>query len=223
MIPKIIWQTHEKEYKDLFKFQKNIVGTWKNLNPTWDYRYVDANQRAVDVKGYSEILYKYYNASDNFHRSDIWRLVALYTHGGFYADMDSVCTMPIDEMLQNGYKGQELICSPEGFQHTGINSSNFGVVKNSKIIKSIIDSLLLQYDKIKIEDFPKLDFAFPENHTFSEIAKTHKDFIFFNHDYFSHSKDYKTVFNYDNHVITFNGEKVNYKVFCKNNNFSLYI
>ena len=223
MIPKIIWQTHEKKYDELFKFQKNIIGTWKNLNQGWDYRYVDSVERSVEVKKYSEILYSYYNLVDNFHKSDIWRLVALYNHGGFYADMDSVCNIPIDEILETEYSGQELVCSPIGFQHTGINSSNFGVVKNSEIIKSIIDSLLVQYSKMKTEDLKNLDFAFPENHTFSEISKNNVDKIFFNKEYFSHSKDYKKVFNYDNHMITLNGVKINYSSFCKDNNFLLYI
>ena len=134
MIPKIIWQTHQNKYNDLLPFQKDITNTWKNLNPEWEYRYVDAEERSLAVKEYSEILHKYYLLSDNLHQSDIWRLVAVYQNGGFYADMDSICIMSIEESLQGQYNNEELVCSPIGFQHYGINSSNFGSIKNSKII-----------------------------------------------------------------------------------------
>ena len=221
MIPKIIWQTHEKKYNDLPAFQKNIINTWKNLNPGWEHRYVDAEERSKTVKEYSEFLHSYYLASDNLHQSDIWRAIAIYTHGGFYADMDSICLEPIEDSIGKGYKGEELICSSKGFQHSGINSSNFGAIKNSKIIKSIIDSLILQFKDIKIEDVPGLDFGFPENETFSNIAQDNENFIYFNNEYFSHAREYKTFFNADTNV-TFNGKIINYKTLCENNGWPIY-
>jgi mannosyltransferase OCH1-like enzyme len=49
-VPKIIWQTHESKYNDLLPFQKDITNTWKNLNPGWEYRYINAEQRSLEVK-----------------------------------------------------------------------------------------------------------------------------------------------------------------------------
>jgi mannosyltransferase OCH1-like enzyme len=99
MIPKIIWQTHENRYEDLEPFQKNIINTWKNLNPGWKHNYVDAEQRSRDVKEYDENLHTYYLASGKLHQSDIWRLVVTYNHGGFYADMDSICIETIEDSM----------------------------------------------------------------------------------------------------------------------------
>ncbi len=218
MIPKIIWQTHENEYNDLLPFQKDITSTWKNLNPGWEYRYVDAEERSLAVKEYSEILHKYYLVSDKLHQSDIWRLVAIYKNGGFYADMDSICIMGIDESLEGKYNNEELVCSPIGFQHYGINSSNFGSIKNSKIIKSIIDSLFVTYDEA--EDVSGFPFGFPENHTFSTIAQENKKLIFFYNEYFSHAMEYKTSFN-SNVEVVFNKEKINYQLLCINMNWPI--
>ena len=134
--------------------------------------------------------------------------------------MDSICVKNIDEIF-NKYNGQELVCSSIGFQHVGINSSNFGSVKNSKIIKSIIDSLLVQYEEIGIEEIEYLDFGFPENYTFSEIAQNNIDKIYFNEEYFSHAMEYKTEFN-PNTTVFINNDEINYSTLCKTNNWPIY-
>ena len=221
MIPKIIWQTHENKYEDLEPFQKNIINTWKNLNPGWKYNYVDAEQRSKDVKKYDENLYQYYLALGKIHQADIWRFVTIYNYGGFYADMDSICIKTIEDSMDKKYKQEEMICSLIGFQHPGINNSNFGAVKNSKIIKSVIDSLIVQYRDIGLSQIPYLDFGFPENNTFSIITQENKDLIFFSNDYFSHTLEYKTYFN-NNVDVAFNKNIVNYHQLCIDNNWTIY-
>ncbi len=99
MIPKIIWQTHENKYNDLLPFQKNIINTWKNLNPKWEYRYVNAEERYLEVKQYGDIAFNYYINADKIHQADIWRFITIYKYGGFYADLDSICTQSIDDSL----------------------------------------------------------------------------------------------------------------------------
>jgi hypothetical protein len=221
MIPKIIWQTHENNYNDLLPFQKDITNTWKNLNPGWDYRYVDAIARAKQVKEYDNVLYRYYLVSDKIHQSDIWRLIAIYNYGGFYADMDSVCNQSIEDSLHEKYNNEEMVCSPKGFQHPGINNSNFGSKENSKIIKLMIDSVFEEYKKIRLQDVVKLDFGFPENHIFSTIAQQNQDFIYFTSEYFSHASGYKKAFN-SNFDVIINNSKVNYHTLCINNNWPIY-
>jgi hypothetical protein len=221
MIPKIIWQTHEKKYSELPGFQKNIINTWKNLNPGWEHRYVDAEERAYTVKNYNDFIYQCYLESDKLHQSDIWRFIAIYNHGGFYADMDSTCIQTIQDVIYPKYESQDAVCSPIGFQHYGVNCSNFGAVKNSKLIKLVIDSLILQYNDIKIENIKNFPFAVPENLTFSLTAKKNKEIILFNKDYFSHSSDYKKSFDTDINVI-FKGKEINYETLCKNNNWPIY-
>jgi hypothetical protein len=221
MIPKIIWQTHENKYNDLLPFQKDITNTWKNLNPGCEYRYVDAEERSVMVKEYSEFLYKYYLEADNVSKADIWRLIAIYTHGGFYADMDSICIETIQDSMDKKYKGEEVVCSSIGFQHPGINNSNFGAIKNSKIIQSIIYSLCLFYNYTDLKEVNSFNFGWPENHLFSTITQKNKNLISFNNDYFMHSLDYKAFFN--SHVeVIFNKQKANYHNLCIENNWEIY-
>ena len=221
MIPKIIWQTHESNYEDLLPFQKDTINTWKNLNPQWEHRYVGSQERSTMVKNYSNFLYSYYLESSNQRQSDIWRLIAVYNNGGFYADMDSICIETIEDAIGKNYKGEDVICSPIGFQNSGINNSNFGAIKNSKTIKSIIDSLVLEYKNIELTKVKSLRPGDPENTIFSLIAQENKDLICFNKDYFLHSSGYKSLFN-SNIMITFNKEKINYHKLCINMNWPIY-
>ncbi len=225
MIPKIIWQTHEPKYEDLFPFQKNIINNWKNLNYGWKHVYVDANKRSSMVKEFDSFLYSHYLKSDKITQSDIWRLIAIYNYGGFYADMDSVCVKPIEESIYKKYNKEEVVCSSIGFQHEGVNCSNFGAVKNSRIIKSVIDSLILYYEDLllnsQIKEKKMVVYDFPVNIIFALTMEKNKNLLCFDNDYFLHSEDYKKIFD-DDIDIVFNDNKIKYKIFCKNNNFPIY-
>jgi mannosyltransferase OCH1-like enzyme len=225
MIPKIIWQTHEPDYNDLLPFQKDITNTWKNLNPGWNYKYVSAEERHKYIKKYDKELYKSYILCGGINQADIWRLVVTYVYGGFYADMDSVCTMPLDDMISKGYNNEDMICSPPSHQTSQglINNSNFGAVKNSKILKIMIYKVIKQCKDITENGH----FIFFKNpgvivwHHFCNTAIENKNNINFQNTYFSHSRDYKKTFS-PNFFVTYNDEKVFYSVLSKLNNWNIY-
>jgi hypothetical protein len=205
MIPKIIWQTHELPYEKLPNFQKNIIYTWKYLNPDWEHKYVDAEQRSLDVKEYDKFLHSCYLLVGKIHQADIWRLVSIYKNGGIYADMDSVCIKPISESIEWNYNGEQMMCSSIGFQSSGVNNSNFGAIKNSAIVKVIIDELILKYKILGMEKLLFLPDGWPENPLFSEIVQKNKKLIYFNNEYFHHSQEYKD--NFDVNQINLNNFK----------------
>lgn len=196
MIPKIIWQTHELPYIELPTFQKDIIETWKHLNPGWEHRYVDAEERSKQVKEYDSLLHSYYLLVGKVHQADIWRSIAIYRDGGIYADMDSICVKSIEEAIEPNYKGEQIICSPIGFQNSGVNNSNFGAIKNSKIMKLIIDTYFLKYESCSIEELKSFEHGYPETVLFSKIVQENKKLVYFNNEYFNHAEEYKT--NFDN-------------------------
>ena len=210
MIPKIIWQTHENKYEDLLPFQKNVTNTWKNLNPGWEYNYVSAEERSKEVQEYDDFLYECYKQCSGINQAEIWRVVVLYKYGGFYADMDSVCTMPLDSVISQNYNNKEIICSPPGFQMGlgHINNSNFASVKNGKIVQEILEEIVKAYKKEKL-DILGLKPGNPCNGIFSRISIKNKNSIFFKDDYFVHSQDYKKDFN-KHYYIRYNDQKVLY-------------
>jgi mannosyltransferase OCH1-like enzyme len=198
MIPKIIWQTHELPYEKLPNFQKDIIDTWICLNPNWKHNYVDAEERSRQVKEYDSFLHDCYLLLGKVHQADIWRIVTIYKNGGIYADMDSICIKSIKEATEWNYKGEELMCSSVGFQHSGVNNSNFGAVKNNTTLKLILDTYILKYKEYGMEKLPHLGFGDPENSIFSKIIQENKKNVYFNNEYFYHTQEFKHGFDVNN-------------------------
>lgn len=221
MIPKIIWQTHELPYEKLPAFQKNIINTWKNLNPDWEHYYVDAEERSRQVKEYDDLLHSFYLLVKKINQADIWRLVTIYKNGGVYADMDSICIKSITKSIESNYSEKGIMCSPRGFQSNGINNSNFGAVENNEIIKLMIDDLILKYKKNGLEELSYLKPGNPSGGIFSKIGKENQESIYFNSEYFNHTEEYKKKFD-ENIEVSVNGEKIKYSLLCKNNDWPIY-
>ena len=156
MIPKYIFQTHEPTYDNLPSFQKKITRTWINLNPEYTYVYMGAEQRREAVEKYYPQLIPVYDHVIPQLKADIWRYIMVYKFGGFYADMDSICiaslkmsikddfinkemitTMPQREFLKN-YRGDKSI----DLSTIIVNNANFGAIKNSSILKNILDEII---------------------------------------------------------------------------------
>ena len=149
-----------------------------------------------------------------------------YTYGGFYADMDSICTMSLDEVVNENYNDEDMICSSPGFQAPGdwINNSNFAAVRNSIILKLIIDKVILECKKII--DSGNLDIFKHDGlivwSNFCNTAMENKNDICFQDSYFSHSKDYKENFDVGLFTVIYNKEEVSYKELANSNNWPIY-
>jgi mannosyltransferase OCH1-like enzyme len=224
VIPKIIWQTHENKYEDLLPFQKNVTNTWKNLNPGWEYSYVSAEERSKEVQEYDDFLYECYKQCSGINQAEIWRIVVLYKYGGFYADMDSVCTMPLDSVISQNYNNKEIICSPPGFQIGSgyINDSNFAAVKNSKMIKLIINKAIVECENIirnkKFDSFLHPGSLVLVN--FFDVVIKNKNNILFKNNYFSHSRDYQSTFN-ESYSINYNDQIMSYSDLAKEKGWTI--
>ena len=101
MIPKIIWQTYESEYKDLPPLALECANSWQEKNLDWEYKYVSGKERAEFVlNNFGEEWFTIYNSyTVNVLRSTLWRYMCLYINGGFYADLDIFCKKPINSWI----------------------------------------------------------------------------------------------------------------------------
>jgi hypothetical protein len=225
MIPRIIWQTDEKPYDDLEPFKKNIIQTWKNLNPGWEHRYVDSQEREAYVKKHNNTLYNIYKISSGVNQADIWRILIIYNNGGVYADMDSIAITPLDDVITKCYKGEDMICTSIGFQTLPdiINISNFAAIKNSKIIKCILDEVIsrckkmIEYESIEYND----ESGTPVHECFSSVALKHIESLCFMDDYFYHSNHLKFDFDLI-YKVRINGKTSNYSDLVKKNSWNVY-
>lgn len=148
--PKIIWQSHNWEYKDLPEIYKKTSKTWQVMNPEWDYRYIPNTQARSELEKISadiNILKKFdkkFNDKEIMQAMDIWREVMVYEHGGLWADMDSICTFPIDRNIENNFD-KEMICLPP-FSKFGHNKNkNYELESTGQALDKVISGIEPEY------------------------------------------------------------------------------
>jgi|LakMenEpi03Aug12_release.lakeMendotaPanAssembly.Ray.scaffolds.fasta_scaffold110767_3 hypothetical protein len=216
MIPKIIWQTYELDYDDLRHDYRMASLTWKNLNPGWEYRYCNAEARKIHVKEYSDELYYYYQYLSPINKADIWRLCVLYTYGGFYTDMDSVCQNPLNQVFKNNIKNHNFILGPQikyGMAPNGTMAS----LGKSHTVKKIIDDLLIRIKEEFIRNDRVVNITFFE---FAAIVKNYNEEIDFNLHSALHAYHERDCYLYTSDFgVYWNNEHIKYYDLAKQNNW----
>jgi hypothetical protein len=217
--PKIIWQTHNYKQDQLPEHLSNIAGTWKNLNPGWDYRYVDHEQREETVKAYPEI-YQVYKSLSPMFQSDIWRYIVTYEHGGCYADMDSVCVKPLDYLLQGINPGIEMIALPI---HNGNgNNHNYITKKHSQPMSNVFKAMCDRPNNLK--DWGTWALFIDKVYSDNTVSKTFfvavTDTASLEDIVAKHHKRYKTNFYLSQHMINNYGKRMKYLDFLQETGLS---
>lgn len=225
MIPKFIWQTHEAEYDDLEPFQLKVTNTWRNLNPGWNYMYVSKTARGIYLEEFDDFLINCYTDLSGINQADLFKMLIVHKFGGFYADMDSVCTMPLDEVVANLTDEKELICSSVAWQTTGnnINCSNFGGIPNGQNLTKIIEKSIVDYKEILDKKQVNLKDLVPGQPTwtaFSDTNVNNQDTILFHNDYFMHSENFKVEFQED-YPVHHNNTTIPYTEFLELKNLTM--
>jgi len=206
--PKIIWQTHNYEQKYLPEHLKHIAGTWKNLNPGWDYRYISHHKRDKMVRAYPEIYETYKTQAPTF-QSDIWRFLVTYEYGGCYADMDSVCVKPLDYLLQDIDPLIEMVTVPV-YKRNG-NTHNYVTKKNSQPMTKVFNAMnkmpsslnkwvpwSIFVDNVYSDDTVSQSFIVQhENNSIGDVAAKHSNGYKFKFDLSLHKiNNYGTIMDY---------------------------
>jgi hypothetical protein len=225
MIPNIIWQTHEAEYDDLEPFQKNVINTWKNLNPGWNHMYMSKTARDAYMENIGGFLYNCYSELTGINQADLFKMLVINKSGGFYADMDSVCTMSLNEFAFSLGEGKELVCSSVAFQakENEINCSNFGGIPNGQNLNKIEEKIVADYTEILNKQevtLKTLNPGIPTWLAFNEINVANQSTIYFTEDYFIHSELLKVEFDED-YPVNHNGDTIAYSEFVQINNLTI--
>lgn len=181
---------------------------------------MDAKQREHYVREADYLLYKIYLLSDKVSQADMWRYLVTYDHGGVYADMDSICTTPLTDLVENNQNGAELMANDP--VNGTVNNSNFAVVKESVVMRKIVQSLTPYYERINwiqllmrcdnMEEFWE-QFAItvrlhPALYT-EVVLHQHPELVSFKFTGFLHESSIKTDFDF-NFEVDYQGRKVPY-------------
>ena len=90
-IPKII---HQIWVGDQSKRPVEMMETWKEKNPTWDYRFwSEENMPKLRNQAQFDAM------NELAGKADILRYELLYNYGGFFIDADSICVNSLDDFF----------------------------------------------------------------------------------------------------------------------------
>lgn len=161
-IPQKIFQTWEN--KDIsHRFQK-IIDTWREHNPNYEYYFHDSNDREEFIKNnfHSSIYQAYCKILPGAYKADLWRYCILYTYGGVYIDIDTLCLGSLDNFIKEETEFMATIDFNKNRAEGCHNIANgfIACVPNSKIMQSCIYKIVFFVENGIIPS-SKLDFSGP--------------------------------------------------------------
>lgn len=113
LIPRVVHQT-AKSFDALSTDIHALRETWVRLNPGWEVKlWDDARCKEFVKKEFPEYLAAYSGLAKNVERADFFRYLVVLRYGGVYADIDTECTQPLEEILLPmdtlvvGWEGEE--------------------------------------------------------------------------------------------------------------------
>lgn len=204
MIYRTIYQTHNYKFDDLPITLKQASETWIKLNPGWNYIFMDHDEREIFVKQEDLDLYEIYKQAKPQIQADIWRYIITYKNGGVYADIDSVCRMPLDQILID-YNEQDMVVFKD-MKHSPpyFYNSNYYSKKENKLLKNVIDTF--KSHKAKYEYWTSMN-------CWNEVIDNNLDKVLIDFACFIHSKDFYEKF--EDFEINHYGKKMLYSQFLK--------
>lgn len=116
MIPRRIWQTYKT--KKLPRISQPCVQTWKRQNPAFEHQLFDDGDIEAFVGSHlgGDALSIFQSLPLPVMKADFWRYAVLHKWGGVYADIDTMCKIPVRDW---DTRGKGLIVGVEN--STGIH------------------------------------------------------------------------------------------------------
>lgn len=114
------------------------INTWYEKHPSWDYILWD-NEKVFGRKWKNQKWVDYYREKGIWHGvADVVRYEILFENGGFMPGADSVCLLPVDELLEENiayavYENEEV--------RPGLITPLYACSKGNIFAKMLIDEL----------------------------------------------------------------------------------
>jgi len=148
-IPKRIFHTWENNNINP-EFQ-NIINKWTENNPNYEYTFYTSKMREEFIlNNFGSKIYNVYNKIiPGAYKADLWRYCILYKYGGFYTDIDMLCTGHLDELLDNDIEfivPIDLNINPLEGQHN-LACGFIGSIPGSPILLGAINRIVDNVEK----------------------------------------------------------------------------
>lgn len=156
MIPKSIFQTYKLPYEQLSQSVKDMTQTWKDKNPGYEYHYYsDEDIESFILNHYGEAWNKTYSSLKYpVMKADVFRILALYKFGGFYADLDTECVTPLDSVVSDSDTG--LIST---WAHYEMCHWFFGFEAGHPLLENAVTSLKITIDHSNYERYYDTEYS----------------------------------------------------------------
>lgn len=143
MIPKIIHQVvivDGMEMPSLPDGFKNAIQSYKTLNPGYTHTLYTGNDCRKFIKKHfdQKTLYNFDKLVPYAFKCDFFRLLVLWVHGGWYADVRQVCLQPLDNLASSGHEFYASLSKPP-HNWDCLSNAFVGCQPKHPIIKKAID------------------------------------------------------------------------------------
>ena len=150
MIPKKIFQTYKVPFNELSDSAKLLIEGWKKNNPEYEhYYYSDKDIENFILEHFGASWHqRYLSLEYPVMKADLFRILAIYIYGGFYADLDLESKRPIDLVNKEGTLAYIGVHNPGLFFHPF-----FGFTAQHPMIAYLVESLAKSIDNNNLKDF----------------------------------------------------------------------
>jgi len=136
-IPNILWQCWKT--KHIPEPVKSSVDSWSKSNPGLQKKFMDDDQcSSFILEHFGPAVHKDYIAlPQNIMRADFWRIAVVYVHGGYYADLDVECNVPVEQLVHS-----TSVNSVFTVEYDNIANFFFGATAGHPILKTTLDQMI---------------------------------------------------------------------------------
>ena len=143
-IPKKIFQTWETSKHEISAQLQCYIDSWGKNNPDYELHFYNKSERYEFIKKHFDatVLDAYTRLKPGAFKCDLWRYCVLYIHGGFYADIDSLCCSSLNIINTRGVKFTCPIDLPPAASVFSLSNGFIGSIPKHPILRQCIDAIV---------------------------------------------------------------------------------
>jgi|TARA_R110000824_G_scaffold4975_1_gene23306 hypothetical protein len=141
MIPKTIIQTYSTD--KLSKEMQKASDSWKTLNPKHNYIFFDDEMCINFIRENfdNDVVKSFDCLIPGAFKADLFRYCFLYVNGGVYIDIDNVCMVPLDDVINDD--DSFISVKDDSFGNQGLIYNSFiATERNNPVLKKAIDLIV---------------------------------------------------------------------------------
>ena len=141
MIPKTIIQTYSTD--KLSPAMQRASDSWKLLNQNYNHVFFDDKMciNFIRENFNNDVVKSFDYLIPGAFKADLFRYCFLYVNGGVYTDIDNVCMVPLDDIINDD--DSFISVKDNSFGNQGLIYNSFiATERNNPVLKKAIDLII---------------------------------------------------------------------------------